>query len=77
MGGKRKVSLTLDDDLCEDIEKAAKALNMPKSQLARKAFRLWLEKETEAMMAKGYEEMAQEDKTLADLAFQAQKEILS
>lgn len=77
MRSKRKVSLTLDEDLCEDIEKAARALHLPKSQLARKAFRLWLEKETEAMMAKGYEEMAEEDKTIADLAFQAQKEILA
>lgn len=77
MRSKKKVSLTLDEDLCEDIEKAARALNMPKSRLARNAFKLWLEKETEAMMAKGYEEMAQEDKTLSDLAFQAQKEILS
>jgi len=77
MRSKKKVSLTLDEDLCEDIEKAARALNMPKSRLARKAFKFWLEKETEAMMAKGYEEMAQEDKSVADLAFQAQKEILS
>lgn len=76
MGVKKKVSLTLDEDLCAEIEKAAKTLNMPKSQLAQKAFRLWLEKETEALMAKGYEEMAKEDKALADFTFQAQKEIL-
>jgi hypothetical protein len=76
MRSKRKVSLTLDEDLCVDIEKAAKALNMPKSQLAQKAFRLWLEKETEALMAKGYEEMAKEDKAFADLTFEGQREIL-
>ena len=77
MRSKRKVSLTLDEDLCADIEKAAKTFNMAKSQLAQKAFRLWLKKETEAFMAKGYEEMAEEDKAFADLAFQAQREILS
>jgi len=76
MRSKKKVSLTLDEDLCIDIEKAAKAFKMPKSQLAQKAFRLWLEKETEALMAKGYEEMAEEDTAFADLTFQAQKEIL-
>jgi len=76
MRSKIKVSLTLDEALCADIEKAAKTLNMAKSQLAQKAFRLWLEKETEALMAKGYEEMAEEDKAFADLTFQAQKEIL-
>ena len=76
MRSKKKVSLTLDKSLYADIEKAAKTFNMAKSQLAQKAFRLWLEKETEALMAKGYEEMAEEDKAFADLAFQAQKEIL-
>jgi hypothetical protein len=76
MRSKRKVSLTLDEDLCVDIEKAAKAFNLPKSQLAQKAFRLWLEKETEALMAKGYEEMAKEDKAFADLTFEGQREIL-
>jgi len=76
MRTKRKVSLTLDDDLCIEIEKAAKAHNIPKSRLAQKAFRLWLEKETEAQMARGYEEMAEEDKALAEITFQAQKEVL-
>ena len=76
MRGKKKVSLTLDEDLCIDIEKAAKAFNIPKSQLARKAFRFWLEKQTETLMAKGYEEMAKEDKEFAGLTFHAQKEIL-
>ena len=76
MRTKRKVSLTLDEDLYVDIEKAAKTFNMAKSQLAQKAFRLWLKNETEAMMAKGYEEMAKEDKAFADLTFQSQREIL-
>jgi metal-responsive CopG/Arc/MetJ family transcriptional regulator len=75
--GTKKISLTLDEDLCADIEKAAKTFNMPKSRLARKAFRLWLEKETENLMAIGYEEMAKEDKAFAETAFNAQKEILS
>ena len=77
MRSKKKVSLTLDETLCADIEKAAKTFNMAKSQLAQKAFRLWLKKETEAFMAKGYEEMAEEDKAFVDLVFQAQREILS
>ncbi len=76
MRSKRKVSLTIDEDLCADIEKVSKTFNMPISQLAQKAFRLWLKKETEALMAKGYEEMAEEDKSFADLTFQSQKEIL-
>jgi len=76
MRTKRKVSLTLDEELCADIEKAAKTFNIAKSQLAQKAFRLWLKNETEALMAKGYKEMAEEDKAFADLTFQSQREIL-
>ena len=76
MRNKRKVSLTIDEALYIDIEKAAKTLKMAKSQLAQKAFRLWLKKESEALMAKGYEEMAEEDRAFADLTFQAQREIL-
>ena len=76
MRNKRKVSLTIDENLFADIEKASKTFKIAKSQLAQKAFRLWLKKETEALMAKGYEEMAEEDKSFADLTFQSQKEIL-
>jgi len=76
MRTKKKVSLTIDEDLYTAIEKASKALDMAKSQLAQEAFRLWLKKETETSMAKGYEEMAEEDKALADITFEAQREIL-
>ena len=76
MRTKRKVSLTIDEDLYAAIEKASKTLNLAKSQLAQEAFSLWLKKETEVLMAKGYEEMAEEDKAFADVTFEAQKEIL-
>ena len=76
MRTKRKVSLTIDEEIYAAIDKAAKSLNLAKSQLAQEAFSLWLKKQTEALMAKGYEEMAEEDKAFADLTFEAQREIL-
>jgi len=76
MRTKRKVSLSIDEGLYAAIEKASKTLNLAKSQLAQEAFSLWLKKETEVLMAKGYEEMAEEDKAFADVTFEAQKEIL-
>ncbi len=76
MRTKRKVSLTIDEDLYDAIEIASKTLNMAKSQLAQKAFRLWLKKETETLMAKGYEEMAAEDEALADIFLEGQREIV-
>ncbi len=76
MRTKRKVSLTIDEDLYAAIDRASKTLNMAKSQLAQEAFNLWLKKETEALMAKGYEVMAKEDKEFADITLEAQRETL-
>jgi len=77
MRTKRKVSLTIDEELYAAIDKASKTLNLAKSQLAQEAFSLWLRKQTEGLMAKGYEEMAEEDKAFADVTFEAQREILN
>jgi len=64
MRTKRKVSLTIDEELYISIEKAAKTFNMAKSHLAQEALRLWLNNKTEKLMAKGYEEMANEDRLI-------------
>lgn len=76
MRTKKKVSLTIDEEIYAAIDKASKTLNLAKSQLAQEAFSLWLKKQTETLMAKGYEEMAQEDKAFADVTFESQREIL-
>ncbi len=76
MRTKRKMSLTIDEEVYEAIEKASEAQNMARSQIAEDALRLWLQKQTEALMAKGYEEMADEDEKSAAISFEAQREIL-
>lgn len=76
MRTKRKVSLTIDEDVYTAIDEASKTYRIAKSQLAQDAFKLWLRKETEDLMAKGYEEMNEEDAAMAELAFEAQKETL-
>ena len=75
MRTKRKVSLTIDEETYNAIEKASRTRQIAKSRLAQEAFSLWLKKETEALMAKGYEEMAEEDEKFAALTFEAQREI--
>lgn len=75
MGTKVKLSITIDEEILRAIDKASKACHLPKSQLAQQAFKLWLKKQTEELMAKGYEEMAKEDKEFAELSFEAQREI--
>ncbi|MBW1963154.1 MAG: hypothetical protein JRJ04_17070 [Deltaproteobacteria bacterium] len=73
---KRKMSLTIDNEIYCAIEKAAISRNMAKSRLAQEAFELWLKKDIEAQMAKGYEDMAREDAEFANTALDAQREIL-
>ncbi|MDZ7699951.1 MAG: hypothetical protein U5R49_24505 [Deltaproteobacteria bacterium] len=77
MRTKKKLSLTIDETLYDTVEAASKRLKLPKSHLAQEALRLWVKRETEILMAKGYEEMAEEDKDFGDMAFEAQREILS
>ena len=76
MRTKRKVSLTLDEKVYEAMEKASAVQNMAKSQIAEEALKLWLKRETESLMAKGYEEMAEEDERLAAITLEAQREVL-
>jgi len=76
MRTKKKMSVTIDTQIFEAIEKAAETYNMAKSRLAQEAFRLWFKKKTEESMAAGYVEMAGEDREFADTTIDAQKEIL-
>ena len=76
MRTKKKVSLTIDEEIYDAIEKASRTYRIAKSQLAQEAFKLWLKRETETLMAKGYEEMSEEDSRTAEICFEAQREIL-
>ena len=76
MQTKRKISLTIDKDICLAIDEAAIKKGIPKSQLVERAFNLWLKKETEDLMAKGYDEMYEEDKAISEMAFIAQLETI-
>jgi metal-responsive CopG/Arc/MetJ family transcriptional regulator len=77
MRTKRKVSLTIDEDLYIALDRVSKTHRIAKSQVAQEALRLWLKKETETLMAKGYEDMYEEDKALTDTTYEAQREVLS
>ncbi|MBW1790439.1 MAG: hypothetical protein JRK53_28165 [Deltaproteobacteria bacterium] len=46
-------------------------------QTKRKILELWFKKETEALMAEGYQKMAEEDRAFAETTINGQREILS
>jgi metal-responsive CopG/Arc/MetJ family transcriptional regulator len=73
---QKKMGITIDKDLFEAIDKAAQAPKITRSKLAQKAIHLWFRQKTEMMMSQGYEDMASEDKEIAELSFTAQREIL-
>jgi hypothetical protein len=75
MKTKRKVTITIDEDLYEVVNQATKRFNLARSRLAQEAISLWLEKKTEEFMAEGYRMMADEDRSFSELTIQAQKEI--
>jgi metal-responsive CopG/Arc/MetJ family transcriptional regulator len=75
MQTKRKITITLDEGLLEEVEKASKRFNMSRSHLAEESLSLWLKKKTESLMEKGYREMAEEDREFSKLTFDAQMEI--
>ena len=72
----KKLSITIDEETAIAIDRASKVYHVPKSQVAREAFKAWLKNQTQLLMARGYEEMAEEDKELTELTFKAQSEIL-
>jgi len=75
MRTKKKISLTIDASLYKDFENATKTYNKSKSQLVQEALESWLQKATEKSMAEGYQNMAEEDASFADLTLDAQREL--
>ena len=76
MQTKKKITITIDEGLCEAIDQAAKRFKMARSHLAQEALSLWLKKQTGALMRQGYREMAEEDKQFCELALETQREML-
>jgi metal-responsive CopG/Arc/MetJ family transcriptional regulator len=76
MRTKRKLSITVDYKLLEEITKTSKIHQISKSKLTEEALKLWLKKNKEELMAKGYKEMVKEDQKYAELALEAQREVI-
>lgn len=74
MRTRRKLSVTIEEETLRAIEGISSATRVAKSRLAQEALHLWLRKRKEELMARAYEDMAQEDSESAMLAFEAQKE---
>ncbi|SLM31437.1 hypothetical protein MTBBW1_330004 [Desulfamplus magnetovallimortis] len=74
MRTKKKVSLTIDTEIMDALEAIALSSNLAKSQIAQEALSLWLKKRTEDLIALGYAEMEEEDRSFSKMTFTAQTE---
>ena len=75
MKTKKKLSITIDNNLWEEVEKTSKAKKYSKSRLTEEALKLWFKKEREKLMAKGYKDMAKEAQEFMNLTLEAQREV--
>jgi hypothetical protein len=77
MQTKKKITITIDEGLCEAIDQAGIRLNMARtqSQSAQETLSLWLKKQTGDLMAQGYREMAEEDWEFSELTLEVQRDV--
>ena len=76
MGHKVKVTLSLDEDLVETLEKISRQRKKPRSRVVQEALRLWQRRELQEKLAEGYRAMAEEDRETAERHVPAFREIL-
>ncbi len=76
MAHKVKVTLSLDEDLVEVLEKISRQRKKPRSRVVQEALRLWQKKELQEKLAEGYRAMAEEDREAAQRHLPAFREIL-
>ena len=75
MRNKSKLSITIDNKLLEEVEHASKIHCYSKSRLTEEALWLWFKKHNQELMAKGYLEMAEENRNFAEQTLEAQREV--
>lgn len=75
MRTKKKITITIDEETYNAVDRASQDLKIPRSQLAQEALSLWLKRQTEDLMGHGYREMAEEDRRFSEMTLEAQREI--
>ncbi len=66
MPHKLKVTLSLDEDLVEELERTSRETKKSRSRLVQEALKLWRRMELQAKLARGYQEMADENVQTAE-----------
>jgi len=76
MAQKVKLTLSLDADLVDALDRVSRQSKKPRSRVVQEALRLWRRKELQEKLAEGYRTMAEEDLETAERNLPAFKETL-
>ncbi len=76
MAQKVKLTLSLDEDLVEAVDKISRQKKKPRSRVVQEALRMWQKGQLQEKLAEGYRAMAEEDRKTAEQHLAAFREIL-
>ncbi len=76
MPQKVKLTVSLDADLVEMVDKIGHQKKKPRSRVVQEALRIWERSEVQENLARGYRAMAEEDRKTAEQHLAAFREIL-
>ena len=63
---KEKITVTIDEELLEDLDRAAKSQRVSRSSVVEKAIRTWKKALLQRELIEGYRAMADEDLKVAE-----------
>jgi metal-responsive CopG/Arc/MetJ family transcriptional regulator len=77
MGNKLKVTVTIEEAIVREIDRASKESGESRSRMVERAIQQWREKELEKQLIEGYRAMAKEDSETAEDNLVAGAEVLT
>ena len=77
MGNKLKVTVTIDEAVIREIDRASKEHGESRSRVIETAIQQWRERELKKQLIEGYVAMAKEDEDTAEANLAAGAEVLT
>ena len=71
MPQKLKLTISLDEDLVQELGRISRKTKKPRSRLVQEALRIWQRTELQEKLAQGYREMADENLEMAEQGLSA------
>jgi len=66
MASKVKITVSVDEALIRELQRASRQKRKPRSRLVEEALQLWKRSQLEQALKEGYQTMAEEDRAAAE-----------